>query len=452
VFQSGISESFEFEVELLDRERVLDLNLFPEFSPAGKIISVIGICRDISNRKKAELERMEIQKQLLHSQKMESIGLLAGGIAHDFNNLLAVVLGNLDYLDYFKMEDPEILKHLAHAKDGVIRAANLTKQLMAYAGHSFYELKELDINSQLKYYQKKLQTLIPPEIHFRMNLCSETTLVKGDRNHLDQVLIHLLTNSSEAIGTNHGEIIITTGIKDYSFQELIKTRIPYQPDPGRFVFIEVKDNGCGMDETTLSKVFEPFFTTKFTGRGLGMASVQGILIAHHGAILIKSAVSQGTTVTVLLPHLQSESSIITESPITKTTTGSKVSQFTGTLIVADDEEMVLEMNAVILRKLGFEVLTAVNGLEAVRLFKIHQEKITGVILDLAMPEMDGLTAAKLIREIHSGIKIIIISGYDPSDEAFKSVAEITDGFVQKPFNMQQLKETLTGVFDNSMTQ
>jgi len=447
VFKTGCEENLEFEVELLNRKRVLDLHLFPEFSTKGTVISVFGISRDMTHRKAQEMERLEIQKQLMHSQKLESIGILSGGIAHDFNNILAVVLGNLDYLSYLEIQDQEIIRYINRAKEGVDRAAFLTKQLMAYAGHAFYELKEQNINSQLEHYKKHLKTVIAPQIDFSINLCPKQTIVRGDRSHLDQVLIHLLTNASESIGNNQGCITLSTAVRDFSSLDLNNSLLPVKPEPGRFVCIEVNDNGCGMDETTLAKVFEPFFSTKFTGRGMGMASVQGILIAHRGGIFIDSKVGEGTKVTVLLPLLQSESSQ-PEAPVLPLKSKS-LEQFSGTLIVADDEEMVLDMNAAILRKFGFEVLTANNGKTAVNLFEKNQSKICGVVLDLAMPEMDGLTAAKAIRAISPDVKILTISGYDPSDEAFKIAQKITDGFLQKPFNLQQLKTTLNTVFGNN---
>jgi len=407
--------------------------------------AVITVARDISERKKAETEKIEVQKKLLHSQKLESIGVLAGGIAHDFNNLLAAILGNLEYLFFKEIEDPEILHHISNAKEGVSKAALLTRQLLAYSGKSSYDIKKLDINALIKGNLELFRTIIGKNINFQTDLSNDLNTVNGDESQLQQVVMNLLTNASEAIGKEAGTIRLITGREYLDDAALRLNRLPQNPACGNFTFIQISDTGCGMTESVLERIFEPFFTTKFTGRGLGMASMLGIIEAHKGALFINSEPGRGSSFKVLLPSLQIGEKK-KNGPVKKERYLNKIPKFKGTLIMADDEDMVLLIGSEIVEKFGFKVLKAGNGQAALDLFKAHAGRIDGVLLDMTMPVMDGPTAAKAIREIDASIPILIISGFDGSDQSIDLASIKHNGFIHKPFRIEELSDALNLVF------
>ena len=259
------------------------------------------IKRNISERERADEERLESERKLLHAQKLESLGIMAGGIAHDFNNLLMGVLGNLE----LALADPDLApatrRNIEQATQASERSAELSHQMLIYSGTGFYKLKDLDLSEEVRKKESLLKLNMPKttSLHFEIN--EGLPLTWGDEDRIQGIIKNLLVNASEAIGDNTGEVTIRTGVMDCDEAYLSGSRLQEKPSPGRFVFLEVADTGCGMDANTQHKLFDPFFTTKFWGRGLGMAEVMGIVKGHHGTILVNSEVGKGTTIRVLFP-------------------------------------------------------------------------------------------------------------------------------------------------------
>ena len=259
------------------------------------------IKRNISERERADEERLESERKLLHAQKLESLGIMAGGIAHDFNNLLMGVLGNLE----LALADPDLApatrRNIEQATQASERSAELSHQMLIYSGTGFYKLKDLDLSEEVRKKESLLKLNMPKttSLHFEIN--EGLPLTWGDEDRIQGIIKNLLVNASEAIGDNTGEVTIRTGVMDCDEAYLSGSRLQEKPSPGRFVFLEVADTGCGMDANTQHKLFDPFFTTKFWGRGLGMAEVMGIVKGHHGAIMVESEVGKGTRIRVLFP-------------------------------------------------------------------------------------------------------------------------------------------------------
>jgi signal transduction histidine kinase len=259
------------------------------------------IKRNISERERADEERLEMEKKLLHTQKLESLAVMAGGIAHDFNNLLQVVLGNLDLALDDIPPDSKARTSILNAIKASERSAELSHQMLTYSGTGFYKLKDLDLSEEVRKNESLLKLNMPKttSLHFEIN--EGLPLIRGDADQIQRVITSLVINASEAIGANAGEVTVRTGVMDCDESYLSRSRMEARPDPGEFVFIEATDTGCGMDAETQHKLFDPFFSTKFWGRGLGMAEVMGIVKGHHGAIMVDSQIGKGTTISVLFP-------------------------------------------------------------------------------------------------------------------------------------------------------
>jgi len=258
--------------------------------------------------------------------------------------------------------------------------------------------------------------------------------------------MNLVTNAAEAIGEQPGIVTLRTGVQECDQEYLQRSRLEEKPPAGSYVFVEVHDTGCGMDESTLERMFEPFFTTKFTGRGLGMAAVQGIVRAHHGAIIVDSQPGRGTTVRVLFPATQPTEPSTPAPPAPAMSVEAQTKPLsTGTILVIDDEDMVCELMADALHMMGFQVLTACDGEEGTRLFQEHADEISCVILDLTMPRQDGVSTYQMLRSVRSDIPIILTSGYDQHDAFQRFNGQKPDGFLHKPYPLEELRRVVTSV-------
>ena len=405
---------------------------------------VLAVMQDITDRKRMEEERLQIERKLLHIQKLESLGVMAGGIAHDFNNLLQVVLGNLDLALYDLPTDSKARKFINNAIQASERSAALCRQMLIYSGSSFYLPKDIHLKELLNTNLDLLKMCVSDKIILRIEMNDTLPLIKGNADQIQRVITNLLTNASEAIGDKEGEVSLSIGVMDFDERLLSHSRLEIKPEPGQFIFLEVTDTGCGMDEQTLNRVFEPFFTTKFWGRGLGMAEVMGTVKGHHGAIMVDSEVGKGTTIRVLLPSgktAQTPSVVVkgeveTQPSIPRSPTGRK------TILVVDDEEMVRELCVEWLEILGYETLTADDGAEAVRLFRERMTEIDLVLLDFVMPRMTGAEVFNELTRIRPDVKVILGSGYTV-DVVLQSFPEQRPSVIfQKPYNMEVLKVEL----------
>jgi len=395
--------------------------------------------RDITERKRAEVERLEMERRLLHAQKLESLGVMAGGIAHDFNNLLMAIMGNLDLTLLDLPSDCRARTCVEQAYKASRRAGELTSQMLAYSGKGHLRPSPMDLSDEVRKNAQLFRAAIARTITLEVALSSRPATVEADPGQIQQVVMNLITNASEAIGQNPGGIAITTGTMDCDDECLSRSCLDEKPPPGRFAYIEVSDTGCGMDEKTRQRLFDPFFTTKFTGRGLGMSAVMGIVRGHRGAILVESEVGWGTTVRVLFPACEPPVSTAPELPAA----AAEEPPMMGSVLVVDDEHGIREPCMAHVERLGFHAVGAADGEEALRLFQENAKEFVCVLLDLTMPRMSGLTAYQELKRIRPDVPVILCSGYGEEDATNRFAGQKLAGFLHKPYTLEELKQSLT---------
>lgn len=397
--------------------------------------AIMSICRNISQRKQAEKDRFTLEQQMLQAQKLESLGVLAGGIAHDFNNLLMAIMGNADLaLMRLNPESPAV-DNLKRIEQASARAADLAKQMLAYSGKGKFVVEHVDMTRLVEEMIHMLEVSISKKAVLRFNLTHHIPSVEADITQLRQIIMNLVINASEAIGDKSGIIAINTGCLEYDQNYLKNVWIDENIPPGLYVSLEVSDTGCGMDGDTLKKLFDPFFTTKFTGRGLGMAAVLGIVRGHKGAIKVYSEPNKGSNFKILLPAVSMPPELFNGHIHPDDWKGS------GTVLLVDDEETVLAIGGEMLRELGFQVVTATDGRDAVEKFKTRND-ICFVILDLTMPHMDGEQCFRELRQMKPDLNIIMSSGYNQQEVTQRFVGKGLAGFIQKPYRLSALKEVI----------
>jgi len=396
---------------------------------------ILATHRNITELKKAEEERRRLEQQMLHAQKLESLGVLAGGIAHDFNNILMVIIGNADLALMHINNTSPIVDNLHQIEKAAARAADLAKQMLAYSGRGKFLIENLDLNSLLDEMLHMLQVSISKKAILRFNKHQHLPTVEADATQLRQIVMNLVINASEAIGEKSGVISIFTGCMECDQNYLRNVWLDESISTGMYVYMEISDSGCGMDRETLNKIFDPFFTTKFTGRGLGMAAVLGIVRGHKGAIKIYSEPGKGTTFKILLPASDKPNELFNIE------NGQNDWKGSGTVLLVDDEETVRSIGAVMLKELGFSVITANDGREALEIYKTTPD-ISFVILDLTMPSMDGEQCFRELRQLEPDVKVIISSGYSEQEVVHKFSGKGLAGFVQKPYKLSVLKEAI----------
>ena len=398
-----------------------------------------SVIRDITERKRLEEEQQSLEKQLLHAQKLESLGVLAGGIAHDFNNILMAIIGNADLALMRINKESPVIDNLHKIEQAAARAADLAKQMLAYSGKGKFVIEDLDLNILLEEMLHMLEVSISKKAVLRLNHCSTLPTVEADATQIRQIVMNLVINASEAIGEKSGVIAISTGCMDCDESYLKDVWLAENLTGGLYVYLEVADNGCGMDKTTLSKLFDPFFTTKFTGRGLGMAAVHGIVRGHKGAIRVYSESGKGSTFKILLPASNRPPEIFNGNPHNDDWKGH------GKVLLVDDEETVRGIGSEMLKELGFTPITANDGREAVEQFNNNPD-IVFVILDLTMPHMDGEQCFRELRKLKSDVKVIISSGFSEHEVTQKFAGKGLSGFIQKPYKLSVLKETIQSIY------
>jgi two-component system, cell cycle sensor histidine kinase and response regulator CckA len=402
-------------------------NTVPLFDDSGNSRGAVGVFVDITERKRAE-------ERLRQTQKLESIGLLAGGIAHDFNNLLVGVIGNASLA--LEMASPEGQE--ADLLERVIRSgeqlAHLTRQMLAYAGKGRFVLEHLDLSELVPQMNVLIQPSVPKRIGLHFELDRDLPPIEADRGQLQQVFMNLVLNSAEAIGGGTGVISVKTGVRQLDEASIRSHTELANVSPGSYVFLEVRDTGCGMDLATRSRIFDPFFSTKFAGRGLGLAAVGGIVRGHKGAIQVETSPGQGSCFTVLFPALARA------KPLPEGARHLAAPPAAGTILVVDDELVVREMTRQALTRYGFDVLVASDGLEAIDVLKRHPSSISLVLLDLSMPGMSGEEALPELWKIRPGVKVIVSSGYSEAEVMAQFKGRRVSGFIQKPYTPVRLAE------------
>lgn len=391
--------------------------------------SVLAIARDISDRRR-------MQDELVKVQKHESLGILAGGVAHDFNNILMAILGNADLaLMRIDKESPvvENLRKIEHAAE---RAADLAKQMLAYSGKGQFVIEDIYLNPLLEEMLHMLEVSISKKAVLRLNLHQNLPTIEADSTQIRQIIMNLVINASEAIGDKDGVISITTDCMECDRKYLNNVWLNENIAEGLYVSIEIADTGCGMDKETKTKIFDPFFTTKFTGRGLGMAAVLGIIRGHNGAINVYSEPDKGTTIKILFPASSRPAEQFSTASFQDDRRGS------GTVLFVDDEETVRGIGSEMLKELGYTVVTANDGIEAVAILN-NRDDISVVILDLTMPHMDGEQCFQELKKIRSDVKVIMSSGFSEHEVTKKFVGKGLAGFIQKPYKLSGLREAIS---------
>ncbi|MCP4549788.1 MAG: response regulator [bacterium] len=416
-----------------DREMPVELILRKSKLEDRDYVVLVG--RDISERREAEEIRRRLEQRISHSQRLDSLGMLAGGIAHDFNNLLMAVIGNLSLLE---MELPGQSPLHGHIKEIVFAtnsARDLTSRLLGLAKGGKYETSPACMNDIISN-TCNMFSRTHKNLTVETNLAADLRTVEVDRSQMEQVLINLFVNADHAMA-DHGKLGISSSnlILEHDDAKLLNLKA------GSYILVEVSDNGCGMDKATCKKVFDPFFSTRIEGRGtgLGLASVYGIISNHEGLISVYSELDLGTTFRIYLPTTDRE-------PLTKSTPSGGMAKGKGLILVVDDEEIILTVTMKMLEKLGYEVLGASNGKEAIEIYEQHPE-IELVILDMIMPGMGGEETFHILRELNRNMKVLLSSGYSMNEQTKRILDQGFSGFLNKPFNTSDLativKDTLS---------
>ena len=402
---------------------------------------VVGLVQDMTELRRAEEERRKLEQQVMQSQKLESLGVLAGGIAHDFNNLLTSILGNANLARSELSPSNPACMYLSDIEKVSRRAADLCRQMLAYSGKGRFVVQPLSFNEVVREMAYLLKVSINKKVAIKYNFSADLPSVMADATQISQVVMNLITNASEAITESSGVVTLTTGVMDCD-ADYLRGAIGYTDAlaAGRYVYLEVSDTGCGMDPDTVSRIFDPFFTTKFTGRGLGLAAVLGIVRGHKGALLVYTEMGHGTTFKVLLPAHHQPAHQIQSTDLAPTAWKGH-----GLVLLVDDEDSILNVGRHMLERVGFEVMTAGDGREAIDLFGKHYEKVRLVVLDMTMPNLDGEACFRELRRIEPHVKVIVTSGYNEQDIMSRFVGKGLAGFVQKPYSFRELLSSVRDV-------
>jgi two-component system cell cycle sensor histidine kinase/response regulator CckA len=399
--------------------------------------AVLLFIRDITERKQAEEERRRMESQIQQTQKLESLGVLAGGIAHDFNNLLMAILGNIDLALLDLTPSSPVRGNLLEAAKASHRAADLCRQMLAYSGRGRFKSEPLELDEIIEDMSHMLEVSISKKAILRYNYAAGLPPIEADATQMRQIIMNLVINASDAIGEKSGIISISTGMMHCDRSYLSETWLNEELPEGRYVYLEVADTGSGMDHEMMPKIFDPFYTTKFTGRGLGLAAVLGIVRGHKGAIKVYSEKGKGTTFKILLPASEG-----TAGHVDGIQTNGQEWRGSGTILLADDEETIRTLGHQMLERMGFTVLTAANGREVLELFRSHAGEIACIILDLAMPHMDGEEAFRELRRADKNVRVIMSSGYNEQEINKRFAGKGIAGFIQKPYQLADLAAKL----------
>jgi len=401
------------------------------------------IARDISDIKAAEAERLAVEAQMLQTQKLESLGVLAGGIAHDFNNLLLGVIGNADLaLTELPSTSPG-RSYIENVVTSAQRAAELCRQLLAYSGRGKFVVKAVDLTEVVHEMSHMLEVTVSKKAAIRYDFAENLPAIEVDVTQLRQIIMNLIMNASDALKDQNGVISIRTGVTDCDNHYLEQSSWNDDLPAGRYVYLEVSDTGCGMDPETRDRIFEPFFSSKAPGRGLGLSAVLGIVRSHQGAIRVYSEPGSGTTIKVLLPACD-------QPPETLSQRMERQSAYrgAGTVLVVDDEPAVRRLATAILQKAGYTVITAHDGQEAVETFQAAKDDIDLVILDMTMPRLSGEETYRRMRQVKPNVCVVLSSGYTEHEATGRFLGKGLAGFLQKPYRAEELLQLVQRVLNN----
>jgi two-component system cell cycle sensor histidine kinase/response regulator CckA len=408
---------------------------------SGGELCALAVSRNVTERVEAEEERHEIEAQMQQARRLESLGVLAGGIAHDFNNLLVGILSNAEMaLEDLEPESPVRLR-AEGIKRASERASELTQQLLAYAGKADVSLETFDLGVLVRELAQLLRASLPKTAELRVELEEEAPWIHADATQVRQVVMNLITNASDALEGRPGVVTVRTGMMHVDHGDLARCCFAEGLDAGKYAYVEVGDTGRGIEAEQLNHIFDPFFTTKFQGRGLGLAAVAGVVRGHRGAVSVESEPSHGTRVRVFLPRAVEAVELMGEVSVSSEWRGQ------GTVLVVDDDEMVRTAAGLLIERLGFSVLSASSGAEAVELFRKNSRKVSCVLLDVTMPVMDGEETFWLLREIRADVPVLFMSGHSSRDIDSRLLGKTRVDRLRKPFHRAELERELRGVLE-----
>ena len=404
-------------------------------------LRIAGVGSDLTDLKQSEEERRRLESRFQQAQKLESLGVLAGGIAHDFNNLLVAMLGHARLASQDLPTDSPIQGNVASIEKAARQAAELCEQMLAYAGKAPFDIDVVALEEIVEEMGNLLRASIPASSSIHFDFDPGVPCVNGDASQLRQIVLNLITNASEAIGDSGGDISLSVRAVECDSADFAQMDYSEGLHPGHFVALSVADTGCGMSEEVGKKIFEPFYTTKFAGRGLGLAAVLGIVRGHEGGIRIESETGEGTLITIVFPAATRVSRPLRRSDPEASLL---MSRNEGKVLLVEDEESARELARIVLERSGFEVAEARDGSEAVEIFNQGPDKINWVLLDLTMPNLDGLETFRCLQQIRPDVRVILCSGH-PELEAMSRFADLgLFGFLQKPYEPEELLASLRG--------
>ena len=404
---------------------------------AGTIVGRVGTIDDITDARRAESARLQLEQQMLRAQKLESLEVLAGGIAHDFNNLLVGVLGNASLALLDLPPGTPAYAPVVDIERAAQRASDLTRQMLAYSGRGQFVVEPVDLSELVAEMGSLLRTVLSKQAILDFDLSATLPLVEADATQIRQVVMNLITNASDAVGETGGRIHVRTGRHVLAENAAELSYLGDPVAPGEYVFVEVDDTGEGMTDATLARIFEPFFTTKFTGRGLGLAATLGIVRGHRGGIRIRTEPGRGATFRVLLPV-----SAASAAPVGATAMPMRGDGL-GAVLIIDDDETVRVVARRLLERRGFAVVVASDGIEGLEKFTAAGQRFALVLLDLTMPRMGGAETMAELQRIDPDVRVLLTSGFREREVTAHFAGMEPAGFVQKPFRAEELYAAVT---------
>ena len=399
---------------------------------------------DVTAQKSAEAARLQLERKLLEGQKLESLGLLAGGIAHDFNNLLSTILGNAGLVRLRLAATAGFDGQLAAVETAAQRAAELCRQMLAYAGKGRFVIEPVDLTVLTDELLPLLRVSIPPQVALQLEPASELPPVLADATQFRQIVMNLVLNSVDAIGERPGEIVLTTGGMRADPARLAGGVVGTELAPADYVFLEVRDNGAGMTPEVRARIFDPFSTPKFAGRGLGLAAVLGIVRAHHGALSVTSAPETGSVFRLLLPPSARDK--VAPRPAAAPVTAERW-KGSGRVLVVEDEEPVRVIMMEMLKYHGLTPTGAADVEEGLAAFRSNPDGFDLVVLDLIMPRLNGEQMLAGIRLIRPEVRVLLMSGYSKSDFLGRLAGRGRLAFLAKPFTRVTLEQKVREVLE-----
>lgn len=438
ILSDEISLPEQHEVFLKRLGCFLEVSMFVSKDIEDGSVRIVHVARNITERKLAEQKQREMEGRVQHTQKLESLGVLAGGIAHDFNNILMAIRGYTDLAVSLTNQGDPVGEYLEKINRSVRTASELSGQMLAYSGKGNFVVETVYLNDIIEKMKPMFHMSVSRKADLVFHLEENMPCITVDSTQMEQVILNLITNASEAIGSSRGTITVTTGVESTlprGNTEPEGTKLPY-------VFLQVDDTGSGMSDDVRQKLFEPFFTTKFTGRGLGMAVVQGIIEGHKGFIEVSSEEESGSTLKVFIPAVDEvgNSRVSTSNSVDTAST-----QATAGVLIVDDEKNILFIGRLALKKSGYTVFTADQGERAIEIYKEKRDEIQCVVLDLTMPVMDGVECLRELKILNPDVRVILSSGYNQQDVESRIHSDEIAGYLKKPYGLKALRAVVREV-------